>query len=162
MRGKTADYVTARTAAMELAVAELDYERAARLRDDLGALEKVMERNTVVLEPGTDADFVAVFDDELEAAVQVFYVRDGRIRGKRGWVTDKVEDVTAGELMTHFLRQIYDATDPQDIPKQVFVGSTPADHSVLARTSARLHCALDDPAARPKGFSPGDGVDECA
>ena len=131
MGGKTADYVATRTAAMEQAVADLDYERAARLRDDLAALEKVMERNTVVLEPGTDADFVAVFDDELEAAVQVFYVRDGRIRGKRGWVTDKVEDVTASELMTYFLRQIYDATDPQDIPKQVFVGSTPADQSVV-------------------------------
>ena len=70
---------------------ELEFEKAARLRDDVGALRRAMERQAVVLGGGTDADVVAFADDELEAAVQVFHVRGGRVRGQRGWVIDKVE-----------------------------------------------------------------------
>ena len=69
-----------------------DYERAARLRDDIGALERAMEKQAVVLGDGADADVIAFAEDELEAAVQVFYVRGGRVRGQRGWVVDQVED----------------------------------------------------------------------
>ena len=70
-----------------------EYERAARLRDDVGALRRAMEKQAVVLADGTDADVVAFAEDELEAAVQVFYVRGGRVRGQRGWVVDKIEEV---------------------------------------------------------------------
>ena len=77
---------------MRAAAAELDYERAARLRDDLGALQRALERNAVVLGDGTDADVVALAEDELEAAVQVFHVRGGRVRGQRGFVVEQVED----------------------------------------------------------------------
>ena len=70
-----------------------EYERAARLRDDIGALERAMEKSAVVLGDGTDADVIALAEDPLEAAVQVFHVRGGRVRGQRGWVVDKVEDV---------------------------------------------------------------------
>ena len=73
------------------ASAELEFERAARLRDDLGALARAMEKQAVVLGDGTDADVVAFAQDELEAAVQVFHVRGGRVRGQRGWVVDKVD-----------------------------------------------------------------------
>ena len=78
---------------MNGASGELEFERAARLRDDLGALRRAMEKQAVVLGDGTDADVVAFAHDELEAAVQVFHVRGGRVRGQRGWVIDKVEEM---------------------------------------------------------------------
>ena len=84
-----------------------EYERAARLRDDIKALQRALEKQTVVLGDGTDADVIALAEDQLEAAVQVFYVRGGRVRGQRGWVVDKVEDVTPGELVEQFLGQVY-------------------------------------------------------
>ncbi|CAB4869669.1 unannotated protein [freshwater metagenome] len=131
MSGNTGAYVRSISEQMQSAVEELNYEKAARLRDDLAALTKVMEQNSVVLEPGTDADLIAVHADELEAAVQVFYVRDGRIRGKRGWVTERVEDISNAELMTHFLRQIYDPTGIIDTPREVLVDVKPADLELL-------------------------------
>jgi excinuclease ABC subunit C len=94
-------------------------EQAARLRDDLAALRRVTEKNAVVLSDDTDADVFALVGDDLEAAVQVFHVRGGRIRGQRGWVVEKVEDVTDAELVEHLLQQVYgaveDAVDP-DVP----------------------------------------------
>ena len=70
----------------------LDFEKAARLRDDLGALNKALEKQAVVLGDGTDADVIALAEDPLEVAVQIFYVRGGRIRGQRGWVADRTDD----------------------------------------------------------------------
>ena len=107
MAGDTAKFTRRLTARMKEAAAELDYERAARLRDDIATLERATEKNAVVLADGTDADIFALAGDELEAAVQVFHVRDGRIRGQRGWVVEKVEDITDAELVEHLLQQIY-------------------------------------------------------
>ncbi|WP_225754354.1 excinuclease ABC subunit UvrC [Actinotalea sp. Marseille-Q4924] len=107
MAGETARFTRRLTAQMRAAAAEMDYERAARLRDDIGALERATEKNAVVLADGTDADVFALVGDELEAAVQVFHVRDGRIRGQRGWVVEKVEDITDAELVEHLLQQVY-------------------------------------------------------
>ena len=94
LSGQTAAYTKRVEREMKAAAAELDYERAARLRDDLRALERALEKNAVVLGDGTDADVVGLAEDELEAAVQVFHVRGGRVRGQRGLVVEKVEDVT--------------------------------------------------------------------
>ncbi|HEX9552613.1 MAG TPA: excinuclease ABC subunit UvrC, partial [Streptosporangiaceae bacterium] len=80
---------------------------AARLRDDLQALQRALEKQAVVLPDGTNCDVIGLVEDQLEAAVQVFYVRDGRVRGQRGWVVDKVEDLSTGELVEHFLGQVY-------------------------------------------------------
>jgi excinuclease ABC subunit C len=77
---------------MQAAAAELDFETAARLRDDVSALKRALEKQAVVLGTGTDADVIAFATDELEAAVQVFHVRNGRVRGQRGWVVDKSGD----------------------------------------------------------------------
>ncbi|WKD59232.1 excinuclease ABC subunit UvrC [Corynebacterium caspium] len=88
------------TADMTAAAAELEFEKAARLRDDLHAIDKLMEKQTIVLGDGTDADFIAVATDELEAAVQIFHIRSGRVQAQRGWVVEK-----AGE-------QAADAADP--------------------------------------------------
>ncbi|MEH0146176.1 excinuclease ABC subunit UvrC [Corynebacterium sp. Q4381] len=92
MSGRTDALVKGITAQMNEAAENLEFEKAARLRDDLGAVNKVMERQTVVLGQDTDADVIAFASDELEAAVQIFTVRDGRIRSQRGWVVEKTGD----------------------------------------------------------------------
>ena len=109
MAGDTAKFTRRLTERMSEAARNLDYEQAARLRDDIGALERATEKNAVVLQDGTDADIFALVGDDLEAAVQVFHVRDGRIRGQRGWIVEKVEDVTDAELVEHLLQQVYGA-----------------------------------------------------
>ncbi|AJK68931.1 excinuclease ABC subunit UvrC [Corynebacterium marinum] len=106
MSGHTDQVVRQLTRQMEQAAEELEFERAARLRDDLGAINKVMEQQAVVLGDGTDADFIAVDSDELEAAVQIFHVRGGRIRGQRGWVVERTEEPVE-ELIRNFLIQFY-------------------------------------------------------
>ena len=110
MAGQTARFIRRIEAEMRQAAAAEEYERAARLRDDLRALERALEKQAVVLGDGTDCDVIALAEDQLEAAVQIFYVRDGRVRGQRGWVLEKVEDVTTGELVENFLGQVYGET----------------------------------------------------
>jgi excinuclease ABC subunit C len=107
MAGQTARFTRRLEAQMRAAAQAEEYERAARLRDDIQALNRALERQAVVLGDGTDCDVIALAEDQLEAAVQMFYIRGGRVRGQRGWVVDKVEDVTAGELMEQFLGQVY-------------------------------------------------------
>jgi len=111
MAGDTAKFTRRLTERMREAASIQDYEQAARLRDDIGALERATEKNAVVLQDGTDADIFALVGDELEAAVQVFHVRDGRIRGQRGWIVEKVEDISDGELVEHLLQQVYGAEE---------------------------------------------------
>ncbi|WP_045875388.1 excinuclease ABC subunit UvrC [Pseudofrankia sp. DC12] len=107
MAGQTGRFLRRLEDEMRAAADAQDYERAARLRDDAGALRRAMEKQAVVLADGTDADVVAFAEDELEAAVQVFYVRGGRVRGQRGWVVDKLADVTTANLVEQFLTQEY-------------------------------------------------------
>ena len=107
MAGQTAKFTRKLTAEMKAASDAEEYEKAARLRDDIKALERALEKQAVVLGDGTDCDVIALAEDPLEAAVQIFYVRGGRIRGQRGWVLEKVEDVTTAGLVEHFLGQFY-------------------------------------------------------
>lgn len=93
LSGRTDRLVRQLEARMQEAAEDLDFETAARLRDDVGALRKALEKQAVVLGDGTDADLVAFASDDLEVAVQVFHVRGGRVRGQRGWVVEKAGDV---------------------------------------------------------------------
>ncbi|EKX62753.1 excinuclease ABC, C subunit [Streptomyces ipomoeae 91-03] len=125
MAGRTGTYIRRLEKQMMDAAEEMEYERAARLRDDIEALKKAMEKNAVVLADATDADLIAVAEDELEAAVQIFHVRGGRVRGQRGWVTDKVEAVTTGDLVEHALQQLYGEETGDSVPKEVLVPALP-------------------------------------
>ncbi|MGW3210408.1 excinuclease ABC subunit UvrC [Streptomyces sp. NPDC001135] len=125
MAGRTGTYLRRLEKQMMEAAEEMEYERAARLRDDIEALKKAMEKNAVVLADATDADLIAVAEDELEAAVQIFHVRGGRVRGQRGWVTDKVEEITTGALVEHALQQLYGEETGDAVPKEVLVPALP-------------------------------------
>ncbi|MBM7244660.1 excinuclease ABC subunit UvrC [Rhodococcus fascians] len=114
LAGKTDKLVRQLEKKMQAASEDLDFETAARLRDDVGALRRALEKQAVVLGDGTDADLVAFATDALEAAVQVFHVRGGRVRGQRGWVVEKAGEVIERQdeadlpaLVEQFLTQFY-------------------------------------------------------
>ena len=130
MAGSTATFTKRIEKDMYAASAEMDYEKAARLRDDLGALNRALEKQAVVLGDGTDADVIALAEDPLEVAVQIFHVRGGRVRGQRGWVADRVEESDTGQLVEDFLLQLY-ADDADALPREVLVPTLPPDHAVL-------------------------------
>jgi excinuclease ABC subunit C len=139
MAGQTTRFAIRLEAEMRQAAREEEFERAARLRDDLRALERAVEKQAVVLGDGTDCDVIALAEDQLEAAVQVFYVRGGRVRGQRGWVLDKVEDTTPASLVEHFLGQVYaDTPDGAEainagIPREVLVPELPPDLDAMTQ-----------------------------
>ncbi|HUB23385.1 MAG TPA: excinuclease ABC subunit UvrC [Streptosporangiaceae bacterium] len=139
LAGQTARFATRLEAEMKEAARLEEFERAARLRDDLRALERAIEKQAVVFGDGTDADVIALAEDQLEAAVQVFYVRGGRVRGQRGWVVDKVEEVTTATLVETFLGQVY-GDAPADaeainagIPREILVPELPPDPATMTQ-----------------------------
>ncbi|MFD3566566.1 excinuclease ABC subunit UvrC [Streptomyces sp. NPDC058667] len=138
MAGRTGTYIRRLEKQMMLAAEDMEYEKAGRLRDDIGALRRAMEKSAVVLADATDADLIALAEDELEAAVQIFHVRGGRVRGQRGWVTDKVEAVDTAGLVEHAIQQLYGEESGDTVPKEVLVPALPDDaEAVTAWLSGR-------------------------
>jgi excinuclease ABC subunit C len=133
MAGKTDVMMKRLERRMAEASNNLEFELAARLRDDLEALRRAMEKQAVVFGDGTDADVVAFAEDELEAAVQVFHVRGGRVRGQRGWVVDRLDEMSTGDLVEQFVTQFYgdETEDSSGIPREVLVPVLPEDAPAL-------------------------------
>lgn len=130
MAGRTRPFIRRIEEEMYAASEALDFEKAARLRDDLGALNRALEKQAVVLGDGADADVIALAEDPLEVAVQIFYVRGGRIRGQRGWVADRVDEGGTADLVEGFLLQLYGG-DADSIPREVLVPELPPDAETL-------------------------------
>ena len=100
-------YIAQLTRDMKEASAELEFEKAARLRDQIQMLETVVQQNAVVFDQDVDADVFGFASDELEASVHAFYVRAGSIRGERNWSVERVEDIADTDLMADLLVQVY-------------------------------------------------------
>jgi excinuclease ABC subunit C len=127
MGGRTDQFLKRVEREMYAASEAQDYEKAAMLRDDLGALHKALEKQAVVFGDGTDADVIALAEDPLEVAVQIFYVRGGRIRGQRGWVADRMDEGDTAALVEDFLLQLYAGASQDEIPREILVPAVPPD-----------------------------------
>lgn len=125
---------------MRVAASALEYERAARLRDRLASVRKAVERQQMVADRDEDLDVIGIADDDLEAAVQVFFVRRGRVVGRKGFVLDKVQDVGPGELVGHVLEGLYD-DPPLGVPRTVLVPGEPDDPELYADWLSQLRGA---------------------
>ncbi len=122
---------------MDAAADQQDYERAARLRDDLGALVKATERNTLVFADGGDFDVIVTAADSVQTAVVLFHIRDGRIRGQRGFMADQTEDTTEEELLEKLIAHVYESlTD--NVPPVVLVTHRPSSQESLEQWLAQL------------------------
>ena len=156
MAGGAEKHIAQLTAEMKAAAADMDFERAAILRDDIAALTKAFERNAVVLGATVDADLFAYAEDDLEASVQVFFVRGGRIRGQRGWIVEKVNDSTDAQLIEQLITQVYSdiaaslasqkdtekSLNSYDIPRSVLVPVEPENKEQLASWLAEVRGGL--------------------
>lgn len=176
MEGKTGPIVRDLRQRMKQAAEQLHFEEAARLRDDLAAVETVLEKSAVVLDDGTDADVFALAADDLDAAVYLFHVRGGRIRGTRGWVIDRVDEAKEPVLMERLLEQVYAEMEPAKrtehqpkaapnsiddvahtptdrIPKQIYVSVMPTNVDTVTQWLSNLRAGgvrISTPKRGPK------------
>ena len=135
--GETDAVVDRMEAEMNAASADLEFEKAARVRDQLASVRKAIAKQQMVGDRSEDLDVLGIAEDDLEAAVQVFFVRKGRVVGRKGFIVDKVEELTPGQLLEHVLEGVYD--DPQlGVPKQVLVPTMPDDPALYEEYLSEL------------------------
>ena len=138
LEGDTDEVVQRLEAQMAQASDDLEFELAAHLRDRLTAVRKAIEKQQMVFARNEDVDVIGVFDDELEAAVQVFFVRKGRVMGRRGFVVDKVEELDGPELVSRILERLYFDDNPIGWPKEVLVPELPDDPALYEEWLSEL------------------------
>jgi excinuclease ABC subunit C len=114
---------------MRRAAQKLEFEQAARRRDQLIAVRKAIERQQMVFERREDLDAVAFEGDALEAAFQVFFIRSGRVVGRKGFIVDRVEELSDAALVASFLENLYG--DESDVPREVLVPVVPENAEVI-------------------------------
>jgi excinuclease ABC subunit C len=153
LSGNTKPVIAGLDREMREAAGRQEYEQAAKLRDQLAAARRAMETQEMVLTQPEDLDVVGVAEDDLEAAFQVFFVRGGRVLGRRGWVVDRVEDLDRPELMASFVRQLY--MERTEVPPRVLVLTPPADRDVLeawlvARRGSKVSIGVPERGAKRK------------
>ena len=125
--GDTDEIVKRLEQSMHQAASELEYEKAARCRDRLISVRKAIEKQQMVAERSEDIDVIGIAGDELESSVQVFFVRKGRVVGRKGFILDLVEDLSPGGLVDRILEQMYGDEPPAGVPKQVLVPEASED-----------------------------------
>jgi excinuclease ABC subunit C len=130
-----------------------EYEQAAKVRDQLQAARRALESQEMVLATPEDLDVVGMAEDDLEAAFQVFFVRGGRVLGRKGWVVDRVEELSRAELIASFVRQLY--MERPDVPPRVLVPGVPDGAEVLeawltARRGTNVRIAVPERGAKRK------------
>ncbi len=138
LAGDTDEIIDRLDVEMREAADTLDFERAARLRDRLVAVRKAVEKQQMVADKNEDVDVIGIADDELEASVQVFFVRKGRVVGRKGFVLDKVEELSPGKLVDRILEALYGDEPPTGVPKQVLVPNEPDDQATYEEWLSHL------------------------
>jgi excinuclease ABC subunit C len=150
LSGDTEPVLDRLAAEMQAASDNLEFERAARLRDRITTARKAAEAQLMVSDRAEDFDVIGVADDPLEASVQIFVVRRGRVVGHRGFVAEKVEDLTSAEFLALTLQQVYGA-DGTEVPRRVLVPELPADHDVITTWLTALRDGPVDVAVPQRG-----------
>ena len=153
--GDTAPILDRLDKQMHEASDELEFERAARLRDQILSVRKAIERQQMVDAKEEDYDAIGMVDDPLEASVQIFMVRKGRVVGRKGLVVDKVEDVGRPELVGRLLEQLYGDLEGSDIPREILVPDAPDDPELYQEF---LGAAAREPGARPGAPAGGEAA----
>ena len=142
MDGESDEVCTRLETEMVQASKSQEFERAARLRDQLEAIRLALARQQMVGERSEDLDVIGIAEDEFEAAVQVFYVRKGRVVGRKGFVVDKVEDLTSAGLASRVIERLYDESPILGIPKMVIVPIEPEENQILEQWLSQLRTSL--------------------
>jgi excinuclease ABC subunit C len=131
--GDNKEIVSAMEQQMIAASEATDFERAAKIRDRLTAIHQVLEKQQMVGVQEDDMDVIGIAQDEITAAVQIFFVRKGRVIGRNGFVLDKVEDVSPELLVDRILENVYGDEPALGIPKQVLVPVLPESHEAVEK-----------------------------
>ena len=140
LQGKSIDVLDQFKTKMDAAASAMDYERAAKYRDQILQLRKIQERQYVHGDAG-DVDVFGYAEEGGQNCVQGVFIRAGRVLGQRTYYNKNDLSLTAGEFLQAFVAQYYFASVQRDIPKSILVSELSSDHDALAQ-------ALNDKAGR--------------